>query len=318
MYKATYIFSFLLIFSQLCFPTALPEGVKLQVDSEGKLIAVGPDGKPIELSQEQIEELNRLARQDPERPDGDSQEKPERNILSADGTRMLTEEEAQKEQEQLRRQRQRDQLQRNIQDQLRNASGGGGGSRGGGGGGGGGGGSSGSKPQSSKPIQTSDFGNPPDFSKGNQTLEKLIAESQKADPASEQFFKDLQKQLESPPKLEPLTSSLSNQGIPDFSKVINELLNAINSISYQSTPSQKLVENSRLNRRRRSVGRPLPVPSGLGLVSGQSDPALTGTRRRRGVGLAAGIARKEGGVVSAPERAPASQLRLIEKSTHER
>ena len=113
---------------------------------------------------------------------------------------------------------------------------------------------------------------------------------------------------------------MDSQGIPNFSLVINELLAAINSISYESTPSQKLVENSRLSRRKRAVGRPLPIPAGLGLVSGQSDPSLFGPRRKRvGAGLAAGVAPKQGGAFSVlPERAPASHLRSMRESTHQR
>ena len=124
MFKTAYILGFLL-FSTSVLLAALPEGIQLTVGPDGKITALDREGKPVNLDPEQIEELNRRANGKDDNSEEKPEEKPERNRISADGTRMLTEEEFQREQEFLRRQRQRNNIQRNIQDQLRNASGGG-------------------------------------------------------------------------------------------------------------------------------------------------------------------------------------------------
>jgi len=305
----------------------LPPGAQLRLNPDGNLFAVDSQGNPLDLNSEQVEELNRLVQENPPVGSGgpgsgeSGKEKPPRDRISADGSQMLTEEEYQREQAQLRNDRRRQQLQDNIQKQLQSSMGGGGGGRSGGGGGGGGGsggGSSGGSNRSMKPVEMSAFGTPPDFTKGNQNLEKLILESQKPDPTSEKFLEDIRKQVETASRPDE-SKQLAQQAIPDFSKVLNELLSSLSNIPAQTTAPQKLVENSSLVRKRRpALGRPLKVPRGLGLVSGQSDATFTKINRQWiGGGTASGSMPEDRNALMLPARSPASSsFRSFKSSTH--
>lgn len=193
---------------------------------------------------------------------------------------------------QMRQQQRQQQIQQNIKEQLNRASGGGGGGGSGGGGGGGSGGGGGKggggNSNSLQPLNASAFGQTPDFSKGNSELEKLIAQSQKPDAESEKLLEDLKKRAAEVSQVP--NSDLKWGSLPDFNALFLETIAALQALPSTLSAPEQLMRNAQLAPRRRKASRPLLVPSGRGLVAGQSDPYLVGGRGL--ASIAAGTTKK--------------------------
>ncbi|NDG27310.1 MAG: hypothetical protein EB120_09065, partial [Proteobacteria bacterium] len=113
---------------------------------------------------------------------------------------------------------------------------------------------------------SNNFGPPPDFSKGNKDLEKLVAESSKTDPAIEKMMAEIKKKLEAQPSPEEQPKVVSPT-VPDFSSLIADTLAAIRAIN-QNSPQSVLLQNAP-SPKKSTRFKPLRVPQ-RGLASGYS------------------------------------------------
>lgn len=201
------------------------------------------------------------------------------------GIRMVTEQEYNRWYTQQRQMRQRQQMQQQIQNQLQSikSGGGGGGGGGGGSGGGSGGGKSSSNANSIKPLDTSAFGQIPNFSSNpsQKALEELVTQSAKPDAASSQFLDEIKKQIEESAKRSELPQTNTDTvNLSDFNLLLLKTMAAIRAIPNRNSIANQLLQSATAPKRRRIVGRPLEVPSGGGLVAGRSQPTILFSQSR--------------------------------------
>jgi len=192
------------------------------------------------------------------------QDRPFQIPMPGGGTYQATREEYQRWAAQQQRIRQRQQMQQQAQNQLaqmKNRSGGGGA---GSSGADGGGGSKGGNSSKLQPLNPESFGKMPDFSEQNKDLEKLVAESAKPDKESDKLLENLRKKMaEASEKRGSVSLSSDLFSLDAFTSYLNSALASI-----QARAS--LLRAAQTASVRPVVGRPSRIPSGLGLVAGQS------------------------------------------------